>query len=90
MKKFIILLNVIFLSACVDDLDSDVSTTESSINSKNSVESIYYDSDENLRMFTAETNGITYRIFMYDGWESGAIFVVNETKELMEMKKLSE
>jgi hypothetical protein len=85
MKKLLLFFVILILSQC----KISVETKEANAQSPNSTRIISTGSPQGtVDVFTRNSNGMIYKIFIYDGFESGGIFVVNETKEKLEIEKL--
>ena len=85
MKKLLLFFAILILSQC----KISVETKEANAQSSNSARIINSSSPSGtVDVFTHNSNGLIYKVFLYDGYESGGIFVVNETKEKLEIEKL--
>lgn len=91
MKKLLFLaLGVILLTSCKSTpIQGEKPTISYEYSNMSTIEVLHNTSFQNVTTFTYVTSDdIKYRVFMYDGIESGAIFVINETKEKLEIEKL--
>lgn len=90
MKKLAILvLGIVLLVGCKSSVEGEKPEASYVYANKSDVEVLHDTFSEVVSTFTFTTDDdIKYRVFMYDGIESGALFVINETKEKLEVEKL--
>ena len=91
MKKVLFLLfGAILLASCTSTpIQGEKPETAYTYSNKSAIEVLHHTSFETVTTFTYKTSDdIKYRVFLYDGVESGALFVINETKENLEIEKL--
>ena len=91
MKKLLLLVFSVVLFASCESMPSQGEKPKPSYeySNKSTIEILHETSFETVTTFTYVTSDdIKYRILMYDGIESGAVFVINETKEKLEIEKL--
>jgi len=91
MKKLLFLLfGAILLASCTSTpIQGEKQDSTYVYTNKSEIEVLHHTSFETVITFTYKTSdNIKYRVFLYDGVESGALFVINETKENLEIEKL--
>ena len=91
MKKLLLLVfSVILFSSCGSTpIQGENPKPSYEYSNKSTIEVLHKTPYETVTTFTYVTSDdIKYRVFMYDGIESGALFVINETKETLEIEKL--
>ena len=91
MKKLLLLVfSVILLTSCTSTpIEGTAPETAYQYAQKSNIEVLHNGMSESVTTFTYVTpDNIKYRVFMYDGYQSGALFVINETKESLEIEKL--
>ena len=85
MKKLLLFIIVLILSQC------QISIGTKEVNAQNSYR-IEDNNDYTVESFTKTMDGMNYRIFTYEalhnGYPAGGVFVVNVTKEKLEVEKL--
>lgn len=89
MKKIIIIVLVLTLSQCQIKIEPKTANAQS-YQTYNIANDIPYGYNGNgmLNVTVYNKDGMEYRIFTHNGYNGKSLYVINHTKELLEVEKL--